>query len=1444
MTALQDAAKNVHLDVIKCLKSHVAEVNKGDNDGSNAFHSAAFDGHLNVIENLISQGTDVNRRDNEGWTTLHWAASNGHLDVTEYLISQGAEVNKGNEEGRSALQLAAFFGRLDVTDYLISHGADVNRGDNEAEVNEEDNESRTALQLAAQNGHLDVTKYLISQGAEQNGHLDITKYLISEGAEVNKEANNAEVNNDKGMTALQCAIARGHLDVTKYLISKGVDVNKGANDGGTALQTAAWYGHLNVTKYLISQGAEVNEGTDKGTTALQFAVVRGHLNVTKYLISQGAEVNRRNNKGVNALHVAAQNGHRDVTEYLITQNSHLDVTKYLISQGAKVKKGNKDGFTASQDAPKNVHLDVIKCLKSQVAEITGILDHRDDDGLTAIHLASQNGHTSVVESLVSHGASLNIQSHNGKTCLHEAIILSDHMDRKEQTKGRPKQISEDFYQHEPSPEKALVLYLLEHGANLDIRDGEGKLPIHYATNEALRQLIFSRWGHLHISEDFYQHESSPEKALVLYLLDHGANLDLRDAEGKLPIHYATNEVIRQMIFSRQQLIDPEEAIPLVTVSVRVDNGGKRIELEDVGISMSIPLGTVQESGCCEITLTSVQDPPSINSQGGESVACYGIRCDPPNMIFHRPVKIKIPHSAFIVNPDLVKPDIVCRVWDSAKDLPRTSRKRSSNSPDEPPYCKVYGRHLELYIGHSAEWWVLIPLHQQVIRHQLLCTPYIPDKIERGKEFEVQLQMHADVPGIEARVFATGDAPFYNANLSRGRTQSENFRVASKPPIAFSRINVGSRVLSLTDVYSKMRHNILLSVTPSEDDVDGITITITQAGTLGVSRSIAFIIRYTDGPEYQSPFEPPSFVRAAEEISKSELPDIDVLTISQTMTVDQFYHLGVALGFTIQQLDVIEYRRFHDREQAIYDMLLTWRERQPSGQAAKETLLSLMESLDSPAEELAIEIPDRTLLEFARQIRPNRFYEMRGKLGFNKSELQHMEHRTLYNRDDANIQMLSRWKASQTSGLKAKQTLKLVWDSVQDVMKAEKTKDEEEDIEDKEVAGHELEVNSISPPEQGTEQSESVEPEYMEIIRNSDSDGDETSADIDLCGGSPSTGEQCSVALPVKSLSLAWELGKALRLDNGVIVGFVAPSDSAAISRLAWQLLSKWCKRLGSQEEEVLMTKLLQDYKIQDCNAGRDDISKKICTTEDLLDLSQRLDLAASEIMQVMSTSMSFPPTSIRHIVLQMLQGWVRYGGTRQRLLEIAQAFHFNDAADKIATAMEHHPGFLDPFSHGIIDHDGGELKLDELDIRVSIPAGAILKGMRSVVTLSVPSRCSSKIPLKDGDVLITPVIECSFTQELLKPASVGLPHCIHSEQHQDDLRVGLYTKLEPGTFGYRSLIPNTSRDFHISEDTVRFPTRHLQLWGLSSSNVHGVQFTCEVFQPLFMLPSQKSTLSS
>ncbi|XP_030855648.1 serine/threonine-protein phosphatase 6 regulatory ankyrin repeat subunit C-like [Strongylocentrotus purpuratus] len=251
-----------------------------------------------------------------------------------------------------------------------------------------------------------------------------------------------------GHSALHSAVRNGHLDVTKYLISKGAMVNKGNNeaevnggnnDGRTALRSAAFNGHLDVIKFLISQGADVNKGSNNGWTVLHSAAFNGHLDVTEYLISQGAEVTMGSNEGWTALNIAAFNG-------------HLDVTEYLISQGAE-------------------------------------LEHND---LTDIHLAILHGHTSTIEKLVSEGADLNIQSPDGQQCLHTAIKLCYNSEKIVQETDTLRKISDEYYKGELSPEKALVFYLLENGAKLDVRDTTGNLAIQYAKDEVVKQMILSR----------------------------------------------------------------------------------------------------------------------------------------------------------------------------------------------------------------------------------------------------------------------------------------------------------------------------------------------------------------------------------------------------------------------------------------------------------------------------------------------------------------------------------------------------------------------------------------------------------------------------------------------------------------------------------------------------------------------------------------------------------------------------------------------------------------------------------------------------------------------------------------------------------------------------------------------------------------------------------------
>ena len=101
----------------------------------------------------------------------------------------------------------------------------------------------------------------------------------------------------------------------------------------------------------------------------------------------------------------------------------------------------------------------------------------------------------------------------------------------------------------------------------------------------------------------------------------------------------------------------------------------------------------------------------------------------------------------------------------------------------------------------------------------------------------------------------------------------------------------------------------------------------------------------------------------------------------------------------------------------------------------------------------------------------------------------------------------------------------------------------------------------------------------------DVERDETNDDLDQCGGKPNKDELCSVALLVKRLSLAYELGKALRLNDDLIVGFIDPPSLSVLHKIARQLLDSWWNGLKEKEKEDELAKLLSVYNIPDVNTG-------------------------------------------------------------------------------------------------------------------------------------------------------------------------------------------------------------------------------------------------------------------
>jgi ankyrin repeat protein len=120
-----------------------ADVNAKDEfDGETPLRRACSKGHVQVVKELLEHGADIEAYDNNGWTPLHWACGYGHLPVIIELLSpndsngattsilgkrksRGANIEAKNSRGNTPLHLASICDVLPVVKALLSGGADI-----------------------------------------------------------------------------------------------------------------------------------------------------------------------------------------------------------------------------------------------------------------------------------------------------------------------------------------------------------------------------------------------------------------------------------------------------------------------------------------------------------------------------------------------------------------------------------------------------------------------------------------------------------------------------------------------------------------------------------------------------------------------------------------------------------------------------------------------------------------------------------------------------------------------------------------------------------------------------------------------------------------------------------------------------------------------------------------------------------------------------------------------------------------------------------------------------------------------------------------------------------------------------------------------------------------------------------------------------------------------
>ena len=397
------------------------------------FFKACKEGNLDKVKKFIKKGYDVNKISKRSFppkTPLMYAAGEGRFDIVKYLIDHGADVSKKDDHKRTALHYAIERGDLKVVEVLLSKGA---------EIDVEDRYHRTPLLLAA-----------------GRGHNDISLCLVDHGADVNKK------NEGPRRTALHYASERGDLEVVEALLSKDAEIYVEDRNRCTPLMLAAGRGHIDILLHLIDHGADFDVKDGHKRTALHYASKRGDLKVVEALLSKGAEIDVEDVDHCTPLILAVVYRKFAIMCHLIKAGANV---KCLVDHFSGSEKGSYFGkgplLHALSYTIKNKHIAEAGVLITNGVGIEGELDINPPR--TALTLSAENGHDSLVRTLILQGVNVNYQDQaRGRSALHFAAS-SNHIQ--------------------------CGILLVEAGADLRLKNRDSHTPLDLASKELKDAII-------------------------------------------------------------------------------------------------------------------------------------------------------------------------------------------------------------------------------------------------------------------------------------------------------------------------------------------------------------------------------------------------------------------------------------------------------------------------------------------------------------------------------------------------------------------------------------------------------------------------------------------------------------------------------------------------------------------------------------------------------------------------------------------------------------------------------------------------------------------------------------------------------------------------------------------------------------------------------------------
>jgi uncharacterized protein len=326
-----------------------------------------------------------------------------------------------------------------------------------------------------------------------------------------------------GTTALHWAVRQDDLETADLLIRAGANVKAANRFGATPLSLAATNGNAAMIEKLLKAGEDANAVvSESGDTVLMLAARTGKPDAVAMLLNHGADVNKTNATGQTALMWAAAERNSAAVQVLIDHKADVAAKTHQAPPpkpmdtifSAPFPVG---GMTALLFAARQNDMKSAAILLAAGADVK----QGAQDGTGPILVAILNGHYTLANFLLQHGADPNAVDGKGRAALYAAVDM-----RNLEWSTRPAPPEKD-----PMTELDLIKALLAHGANPNARLTK-KIPLRGQPS------FDGRWANMIGATPFWRAAQSDDVTVMRLLKENGADPLLLTTDHTTPLMVA------------------------------------------------------------------------------------------------------------------------------------------------------------------------------------------------------------------------------------------------------------------------------------------------------------------------------------------------------------------------------------------------------------------------------------------------------------------------------------------------------------------------------------------------------------------------------------------------------------------------------------------------------------------------------------------------------------------------------------------------------------------------------------------------------------------------------------------------------------------------------------------------------------------------------------------